>query len=112
MKMKMKNAIRIGVEINLVSFHDYQKKKVLIFKKTCNATPTQYEIYDSWNSLELKEEKYFGRLRWGYFSVSKEPLGKPIYEFSFGDKYKGCFKDETEELSHLKKVCEKIWKHK
>ena len=101
--------IKIIAEIQLISFHDYIKRKLLIFKKTCGASPCQYDIYDNW---KLKENKYYGRLRWGYFYIAKEPLGKPIYEFSFKDKYKGSFSSPDEEIEYLTKACEKIWKNK
>jgi len=96
-------------EIHVISFHDYQKKRRLIFRKTCNACPTQYDIYDTWKS---KKPKYYGRLRWGYFYVADKPLGKPIYQAQFKDDLQGYFYSVNTEIKHLKEVCKKIWKIK
>lgn len=98
--------IDIREEIYLISFHDYTKKKMLLFKKISTACPTQYDIYDSW---ECEKPKYYGRLRHGYFYVAKEPLGEPIYEFRF-KKELGSFMDSIQEIKHLKEACKKIWK--
>ena len=101
--------MKIHEEIQLISFHDYVKRRVLIFKKTCAACPTQYDIYDSW---ENDKPKYYGRLRWGYFYVAKKPLGKPIYQFQFEDDMQGAFYNTSLELEQLKKACKKIWSKK
>ena len=82
-----KNNMKIIEEIQLISFHDYENMKILIFKKTCSASPCQYDIFDNW---ETTKPKYHGRLRWGYFYVAKEPLGEPIYDFDFKDKIFKC----------------------
>jgi hypothetical protein len=108
-KHNLKKDISISEEIYLISFNNYKKKKILIFRKTCSASPCQYDIYDSW---KLEKPVYYGRLRWGFFYVAKAPLCKPIYEFDFKDRWKGFFEDSTEEIEHLKKVCEKIWSKK
>lgn len=100
----------IHEEIQLISFHDYKEKRVLIFKKTCGACPCQYDIYDSWENCD--KPKYYGRLRWGYFYVAKEPCEEPIYEFNFKDDMQGAFYDSVLEIEHLKKACQKIWEQK
>ena len=104
--MKKINKRQIKEEIQLISFHNYINKRSLIFKKTCSASPCQYDIFDNWN---MKKIKYYGRLRWGYFYVAKEPCGKPIYEFDFKRPMDGFFKNTEEEIYHLKKACMKIW---
>ena len=98
--------IKINVEIGLVSFHDYQNNKLLVFKKTCGACPCQYDIYDNW---KFGKPNYYGRLRYGYFYVAKKPCGEPIYEFDFKDGLKGCFEDTEEEIKYLKNACKEIW---
>ena len=110
--MKIQTEKDIYANIELISFNSYKKKKlrVLIFRKTCTACPTQYDIYDSW---KMKVPKYYGRLRCGYFYVVKKPLDKPIYDFNFNeDSMKGCFNNEFEEIDYLKKACRKIWNKK
>lgn len=108
---KKKSKLIIREEIYLITFHDYVKRRLLVFKKTCSACPCQYDIYDRWPKKDSDKPKYYGRLRWGYFYVAKKPLGKPIYEFKFEDD-KGAFYTIPLEIEHLKKACEKIWKKK
>ena len=104
--MKQKKYV-IRPEIQLISFHDYINRRMLVFRKTCGMCPCQYDIFEDWNE---KEPNYYGRLRWGFFYVATEPLGTPIYQHDFKEQYKGSFKDITEEIYYLKKACEKIWK--
>ena len=96
-------------EIELITFREYENNKFLLFKKTCHGCPCQYDIYENFDS---KEPKYYGRLRWGYFYVAREPDGKPLYEHRFEDGWKGAFDSSSEEIKYLKEACKAIWFNK
>lgn len=75
----------------------------LLFHKTCDACPEQYDVY--------KRTKQVGyvRLRWGNLTVDfPGALGKLIYHKKFSEEYKGCFNDDNERITYLKKVAKCI----
>ena len=78
------------------------KKNRFEFKllKTCSMCPCQYDIF-------IRGKRYYGRLRHGWFYVSKKPCDKPIYEHNFKDE-KGAFSSPEEEIEYLCKALDKI----
>ena len=76
----------------------------LKFVMTCQACPEQYDVY--------KDDALVGyvRLRWGTVRCDVPDCGgDTIYRESVGnDGFTGVFSDETERMTHLTKIAEKI----
>lgn len=74
------------------------------FKKTCDACPEQYDVFDP----DGKQVAYV-RLRWGGLYASCPDVGGTIvYEADAGGHDGGCFKSDSERMRHLRKIAERI----
>lgn len=75
----------------------------LVFHKTCDACPEQYDVYKG-----AKQVGYV-RLRMGNLTVDfPDALDKLIYHKKFSEEYKGCFSDDNERMTYLKKIAKCI----
>ena len=75
----------------------------LLFHKTCDMCPEQYDVYKG-----AKQVGYV-RLRWGNLTVDfPDALDKLIYHKKFKEEYKGCFNDDNERMTYLKKIAKCI----
>ena len=75
----------------------------LIFKKTCDCCPEQYDVY-----YNDKQVGYI-RLRWGHLSCECPDIGGDcVYEFDLDDDLSGCFDDDTQREIELNNCGDKI----
>ena len=77
--------------------------KGLIFYKTCEACPEQYEVF--------KEKEHVGyvRLRFGVLRCDYPDVGgETIYVETFDDEFKGNFDSREEQLKYLWIIADKI----
>lgn len=75
----------------------------LLFHKTCDMCPEQYDVYKG-----TKQVGYV-RLRWGNLTVDfPDALDKLIYHKKFNEECKGCFNDDNERMTYLKKIAKCI----
>ena len=75
----------------------------LVFHKTCDMCPEQYDVYKG-----AKQVGYV-RLRWGNLTVDfPDALDKLIYHKKFNEECKGCFNDDNERMTYLKKIAKCI----
>ena len=76
----------------------------IIFKKTCDSCPEQYDAF-----LGDRMVGYL-RLRWSHLTVTcPDTCCDLVYEAEIGDSgWDGCFEDETQRQFHLEKAKEAI----
>ena len=75
----------------------------LVFHKTCDLCPEQYDVYKN------EEQVGYVRLRHGCLTVEcPDALDKLIYCKTFSDGVRGCFYDNNERISYLKKIAKCI----
>lgn len=80
------------------------KIKELLFCKTCDACPEQYDVYN-----DCGEIVGYVRLRWGNLTCEYPDVGgELIYEASIGDELTGRFENDEQKIYHLSAIADKI----
>lgn len=76
----------------------------LDFRKTCDCSPEQYDVFDSDGHLVG-----YVRLRWGGLSCQYPDVGgEDIYCADIGNAWTGCFENEQQRTYHLSRIANKI----
>lgn len=80
------------------------KIKELLFCKTCDASPEQYDVYNNYGDIVG-----YVRLRWGNLTCEYPDVGgELIYEASIGDGLTGRFENNEQKRCHLSTIADKI----